>query len=152
MKTNNVQLLRNPNIQPSRDVIAEALGEATNAYTKFNNELVSHGIQLEWRYYNDGKVWLAKGLYKWTGVRGGQNERTVFWISIWDSFFKVTIYIPEKAHADVFSLPLNEEVKQMIVKSKQMKKLKFFPLAFDLYTDELFETIFALIDFRKRMK
>jgi len=27
MKTNNVQLLRNPNIQPSRDVIAEALNE-----------------------------------------------------------------------------------------------------------------------------
>ena len=89
------QLLRNPDIAPSSYVIAKALGEANNAYIKFINELANHGIQLEWRYYNDVKAWLAKGLYKWTGVRGGQKENTVFWLSIWDSFFKVTIYFPE---------------------------------------------------------
>jgi hypothetical protein len=124
------QLLRNPDIEPSNDVIAKALGEANNAYIKFAGELGKHDIQLEWRYYNDGKSWLAKGLYKWTGVRGGQNEKTVFWLSIWDGFFKVTIYVPEKARADVLSLPLDNEVKLMISDSKKNGKTELLSSCF----------------------
>jgi len=82
MKSAGQLLLRNPDIQPTDAVIAEALGEANNAYMKFVSELASHDIQFEWRYYTDGKAWLAKGLYKWTGVRGGQNETTVFCLQI----------------------------------------------------------------------
>ncbi len=149
MKINKEQLLRNPDIQPSSDVIAKALGESNNVYIKFIGELASHDIHLEWRYYNDGKAWLAKGIYKWTGARGGLKETTVFWLSIWDGFFKVTIYIPEKARADVLSLPLNNEVKLMIADSKQMGKLKYFPIVFDLCSEEMFEVVFLLADFRK---
>jgi hypothetical protein len=152
MKTNKEQMLGNPDIQPTSDVIAKALGEANDAYMKFVQELESHDIQLEWRYYNDGKAWLAKGLYKWTGVRGGQNETTVFWLSIWDSFFKVTIYVPEKARADVFSLPIDDAVKRMMANSKKMGKLNYFPLVFNLYSNEVFESIFSLADFRKSIK
>ena len=89
MKINKEQLLINPDIEPSSDVIAKALGESNNAYVKFINNLASHDIHLEWRYYNDGKAWLAKGLFKWTGVRGGQNETTVFWLSIFLIFMEI---------------------------------------------------------------
>jgi hypothetical protein len=153
MKTTKQQLLRNPDIQPTSDVIAEALGGANDAYVKFINELSSHEIQLDWRYYTDGKAWLAKGLHKWVGVRGGQNEATAFWLSIWDGFFKVAIYIPGKARAEVLKLPLEDEVKQMIANSKQMgDKMKFFPLVFELYSDEMFDAVYTLADFRKSMK
>jgi hypothetical protein len=83
------QLLRSPDIKPSSDVVAKALGEANKAYIKFVNELANHDIRIEWRYYCDGKAWLAKGLYNWTGIRGGQNETTVFWLSIWEGFFQL---------------------------------------------------------------
>ena len=114
MGSTKEQLLRNPDIEPSDDIIAKALGEANNAYIKFVNKLASHGIQLEWRYYIDGNAWLAKGIYRWTGVRGGQNETTVFWLSVWNGFFKVTIYLPKKSCADLLRLPLDDEVKLMI--------------------------------------
>jgi len=146
------QMLRNPDIAPSSDVIAKAIGEANNAYIKFINELANHDIQLDWRYYNDGKAWLAKGLYQWTGVRGGQNKTTVFWLSIWDGFFKVAIYFPEKSRADVLSLPLDNEVKLMISDSRKTGKLNYFPLVFDLRSDEMFEAVFMLADFRKSTK
>ncbi len=152
MKTNIEQLLRNPDINPSSEVISNALGESSNVYTEFINELSRHDIDLEWRYYNDGKAWLAKGLFKWTGVRGGQKEKTIFWISIWDGFFKVTIYIPEKSRADVLSLPLDDEVKLIISASQQMGKLKYFPIVFDLYSNEMFEVVFLLADFKKSIK
>ena len=152
MAINKEQLLRNPNIQPTDDVIAKALGESNDTYIKFINEIASHDIHLDWRYYNDGKAWLAKGLFKWTGVRGGQKETTVFWLSIWDGFFKVTIYVPEKARADVLSLQLNNEVKLMIEATQQMGKLKYFPIVFDLCSDEMFEVVFLLADYRKSIK
>jgi hypothetical protein len=107
---------------------------------------------LEWSYYNDGKAWLAKGLFKWTGIRGGKNEKTVFWISIWDGFFKVTMYFPEKARVDVLSLPLDKELKLAIEVSQQMGKLKYFPIIFDLYSDEMFEAVFLLADLSKSLK
>lgn len=152
MNTNAEQMLRDPDIQPSSDAIAQALGESNNAYMKFINELAGHDIHLDWRYYNDGKAWLAKGLFKWVGIRGGQNETTVFWLSIWHGFFKVTIYVPEKARADVLSLPLDNEVKQTITDSQQMGKLKYFPIVFHLCSDEMFEAVFLLVDFRKSIK
>lgn len=152
MRSTKEQMLRNPDIQPSSDVIAKALGKSNNAYIKFIGELASHDIHLVWRYYKDGKAWLAKGLFKWTGVRGGQNETTAFWLSIWDSFFKVTTYIPENARADVLSLPLDNEVKLMISESQQMGKLKYFPVVFDLFSDEMFEAVFLLADFKKSIK
>ena len=153
MKSNYKQLLRNPDIQPTSDIIAEALQDANDSYIKFLNELANQDIDLEWRYYTDGKAWLGKGLYKWLGVRGGQKVTTVFWLSIWESFFKITIYIPEKARDDLFSLPLNNTVKQMINDSKQMgNRLKFFPLVFELNSHELFELIHILFDFKKSLK
>ena len=152
MKSNAEQMLRNHDIEPSSDVIAKALRESNNTYIKFLNELTSHDIHLEWRYYNDGKAWLAKGLFKWKGVRGGQNEKTVFWLSVWDGFFKVTIYLPEKVQADVLSLPLDNSIKTMIEVSQQMNKLKYFPIVFDVWSDEMFDSIFLLADFRKSIK
>ena len=146
MQSTKKQLLRDPDIEPSSDVIAEALGESNIAYIKFVDELASHDIHLEWRYYNDGKAWLAKGLFKWTGVRGGQNEKTVFWLSIWDGFFKVTIYVPEKSRADILSIPLGNELKQMIADLKEMGKVKYFPIVFDLCSDEMLEAVFLIAD------
>lgn len=147
-----LQLLRDSNIEPTSEVIAEGLGVANSAYVKFIEGLRSHDIQVDWRYYNDGKAWLGKALYKWTTIRGTQKEVTAFWLSIWDGFFKVSIYIPEKYRADALALSLSDEMREVIVNSKQMGKLKFFPLVFDLRSDKLFEEIYTLIDFRKTLK
>ncbi len=144
--------MRNPDIKPSSEVIAKALGEGNSAYVNFINELAKHDIELIWNYYNDGKAWLAKGLYKWTGARGGQNETTVFWLSVWDGFFKLSFFIPEKFRADLLSLPLDTEIKEMINNSQQMGKLRFFPIIFEICSEEKFEEVFLLADYKKNMK
>ncbi|MFH5835014.1 DUF3788 family protein [Proteiniclasticum sp. C24MP] len=152
MESKSEQMLRNPEIEPSYDVIATALGEANNAYIEFISTLASHDIHIDWRYYNDGKAWLAKGLFNWIGTRGAQHETTVFWLSIWDGFFKVTIYVPEKFRSDLMNLPINHEVKLMIDGTPQMGKLKYVPVVFDMRSNEQFEAVFLLADFRKNIK
>ncbi|MDR0468767.1 MAG: DUF3788 domain-containing protein [Peptococcaceae bacterium] len=149
---NEEQLLRDPSIEPTSEVMASALGAANAAYVIFVEGLESHDVQVDWRYYNDGKAWLGKGLYKWTGARGGQKEITIFWLSIWDGFFKVSFFIPEKARMDALNLSFADDVKKMIEDAKQMGKLKFFPIIFDLRSDKLFHDIDTLIEFRKAIK
>jgi len=55
------QLLRDENIEPTGEVIAEGLGFANDVYVGFLEKLGKHDIELTWRYYNDGKAWLGKG-------------------------------------------------------------------------------------------
>lgn len=108
------QLLRDESIEPTSETIAEGLGEANSAYIKFTDGLKAYDIQVGWRYYNDGKAWLGKGLYKWTTTRGTEKEVTACWLSIWDGFFRVGMIIPEKARADAMRLPLSEAARKMI--------------------------------------
>ena len=149
---NEEQLLRDPDVEPMDEVIAQALGKANNAYITFIDGLKAHDLEVDWRYYNDGKAWLGKGLYKWTTTRGTSKEITAFWLSIWNGFFKVSIFIPEKAREEALTLPLSNDVKEMVKNTPQMGKLKFFPLVFDLHSDELFDAIYTLADFRKKIK
>lgn len=146
------QLLRDASIEPTSQIIAEGLGVANDAYLKFIDELKNNNIQVYWHYYNDGKAWLGKALYKWTTIRGTEKEITAFWLSIWNGFFRVSIYIPEKARANALNLSLDDETKKMIKNSKQTGKLKFFPLIFDVRSGNLNDEIYALINFRKTIK
>ena len=146
---NDNQLFRDENIEPTGQLIAQGLGSANDAYNEFLEKLKPHGIELEWRYYKDGKAWLGKGLYKWTTGRGTQKETTAFWLSMWEGFFKVVVYIPEKYRGEVLGLSLGGEMRKMIEEAKRMGKLKFFPLIFDLRSGQMFEEIFTVIDFRK---
>jgi hypothetical protein len=64
----------------------------------------------------------------------------------------VSLFIPEKCRDEVLNLPLGWETKKMIEEAQQMGKLKFFPLIFDFRSDELFNEIYTLIDFKKSIK
>ena len=114
----------------------------------FLDESGKRGVQVGWRYYNDGKAWLAKGLCMRIGARGGQKELTAFWLSVWDGFFRITIFVPEKARPEAACLPLSDGTREMVEGAKQMGKPKFFPLAFDVCSDAQFDDIFALVGLR----
>ena len=146
------QLLRDPDIEPTDEVIAQALASVNTFYVAWIDGLKERDIRVDWRYYNDGKAWLGKGLFEWTTVRGAKKEVTAFWLSIWEGFFKVTFFIPEKARADLLDLSLDNEIKSAIEQAKPLGKLKFFPLIFSLRSDELFNTVYTIADFRKMIK
>ncbi len=148
----DIQLLRDPNIQPTNDVMAVILGEQYAAYTKFLGMLAGSDVTPQWRYYKDGKAWLAKGLYKWKSVRGTDKEKTIFWLSIWDGFFKVSFFFAEKVRSSMPGLAVSENTKRMIEDAKPMGKLKFFPLIFDVCSDDLFDDLSVLIDYQKSIK
>lgn len=148
---NEQPVLRDPTIVPTDEVIAAGLGTANRVYTKFIEELKKYDISLmEWRYYNDGKAWLSKGEYKWTTSRGTNKVKSIFWISIWSGFFKVSFLFNERARDELLGLSISEETKKMIKNIKPNgNKIKFLSVVFNVDNTNQFYDIFELSKFRK---
>jgi len=148
---NEQQLLRDPNIEPTSVVIAEGLGEAYETYSLFISELGSYDISLmDWRFYNDGKAWLTKGEYKWTTTRGTNKVKTVFWLSIWEGFFRVAFFFSTSVQAELQDLPISQETKELIKNAKPMgKTMKYLPVVMDIKTSRQLNDVYTIAQFRK---
>lgn len=145
------QLFRDKNVKPTEQLIAEALGEGYTIYQRFIETLENEGISLmDWRYYQDGKAWLSKGEYKWTTTRGTNKVKPIFWLSLWEGFFKVSFHFSEKARTQLLSLPISEETKESIHKAPTNgTKMKFFSVIFDVASDSSLNDIYQIAEFRK---
>ncbi len=147
------QLLRNPEVEPTDTVLKESLLESYSSYGEFLNELNKYDIQLKWRYYPDGKAWLAKGIYQWVGKRGAQKEKTIFWGSVWEGYFKIVVYIPELNRDELLKLDIDEDLKKSISNIKRMgDTFKTLPIVFDVYSNILFDSLFKIINYKKGLK
>ena len=146
------QLLRDPDVKPTNERIAEGLGEAYAAYAKFVQELEEHyAITLmDWRYYHDGKAWLSKGEYKWTTPRGANKVKPIFWLSIWEGFFKTSFFFSTNLREELLSLPISRETKDIVANAKSMgKTMRFMPVVLDISNDKQLGDVYAIAEFRK---
>lgn len=145
------QLLRNPDVEPTAKVIAEGLDNANSVYTHFLEDLKEYGVSLmDWRFYNDGKAWLSKGEYKWITTRGTNKVKPLFWLSIWEGFFKVSFNFKFETREELLNLPISDEAKDMIGNAEVSgKTLKFIPVIFDVDDEKQLNDIYVLMQFRK---
>ncbi len=151
-KAERQQLLRDPDIEPSSEVIADGLGAVYKTYTRFISELeTGYGITLmDWRYYNDGKAWLSKGEYKWTTKRGANKVKPIFWLSIWDGFFKVSFFFSVSVQEELQGLPISDTTRETIRNAKPMgKQMRFYPLVLDIENDRQLSDVYEIAEFRK---
>lgn len=64
----------------------------------------------EWNYYNDGKRWLFKSVYK---------KKTVFWIGILEDTFRVSVWFPNKAEPLIENSDLPMAIKDEFKNAKR---------------------------------
>jgi len=147
----NEQLLRDPDVQPTSEIIAEGLGKAYKAYTKFIKGLEHYDITLmDWRFYNDGKAWLSKGEYKWTTPRGANKVKTIFWFSIWSGFFKVSFFFGSDIREELLQLSISQNAKDLIKDAKPMgKTMRYVPIVFNVSNEAQLNDLYILSEFRK---
>lgn len=138
---NNNQLLKDKNIFPDSEVLKNSLWEIYKIYEKFENELEKEGLELNWRYYNDGKAWLWKANYKW---------KTVFWLSVWEWYFKTSFHFTEKNEVWIKDLDISEKLKENYFKGKFTGKLRAFII--DIFDEKRLNDIFQLIKYKKWVK
>jgi len=148
------QLLRNPDIKPTKQIIADGLGEVNNIYESFVNRLKEFDISLmDWRYYNDGKAWLSKSEYKWTTSRGTERAKPIFWLSIWKDFFKISFLFSEKTREKILTLPISDETEKMIQDTAPHgNKMQYLSIVFNVEDDHQLNDIYILANFKKEAK
>lgn len=145
------QCLLNPEVAVTRTLISHCLKDADKVYEQFLDKLLTYGVSLmDWRYYNDGKAYLSKGEYHWTTSRGNEKAKPLFWLSIWEGFFKVSFYFPTKIQEELLTLKLQEETKSLIRNAPVNGKTKtFISVVFDVKTMAQLDDIYAVMQFKR---
>ena len=80
-----------------------------------------------------------------------QKVKPIFWLSIWDGFFKVSFHFPEKTRGKLVTLSLSEGTKEKI-KTLQANgnQRKHLSVIFDVDHLEQLADIYQLAEFKKQ--
>lgn len=136
-------LLKDPGIYPEKEVLSAALSGSYIAFELLMNAIadVKYALSPEWRYYKDGNVWLCKVSFK---------KKTIFWLSVWDGFFKTGFYFTEKYIQDILDLDIDKSIKDNFNSSKLIGKLK--PLTICIHQKSQIKDILTIVEFKKNIK
>ena len=138
------QLLRDPDILPSADVLKNALGGDTHAvHESFISTITGadYGLIFEWKYYNDGKSWLCKVSHK---------KKTILWLSVWEGHFKTTFFFNEKNLEGIAELDISEKIKEGFCNTKPIGRL--LPMVFSIIQKEQLDDLLKVVTFKKSLK
>ncbi|MDR0431424.1 MAG: DUF3788 domain-containing protein [Tannerellaceae bacterium] len=137
-------LLRTPDIYPSNEVLKATLGETIypvleSFLTTITNE--EYALTPEWRFYNDGKAWLCKVVYK---------KKTILWLSVWEGFFKTSFYFTEKHLEGIAALDIFESIKADFAQAKPSGRL--IPMIIDVKGESQLTDLLTIIRHKKSLK
>lgn len=135
--------LRDAAIYPTDEVLMDVLGDVFKVYSLFIETITIDPLSLsvEWRYYNDGKAWLAKVQSK---------KKTILWLSVWDDLFKITFYFTEKNIEAIAGLNITEAIKVEFCKAKPVGRL--IPLILEVREIDQMDDLLTLVRFKKSLK
>lgn len=135
-------LLRDPDILPSAEVLEKNLGkDIFVVFEELMTEISKKELSADWRYYRDGKSWLCKVINK---------KKTVFWLSIWDGFFKTSFFFTAKNCLAVGDLDIDNRIKEEFAQTKAIGKL--LPLILDIRKKEQLSDLLKIIEYKKSLK
>lgn len=133
--------LKNKDVIPSQEVLESVLQTSYPAFEELINRLSELGIRPEWNYYNDGKVWLCKMLWK---------KKNLGWLSVWGGFFKTAFYFTEKHLEGIAGLDIAESIKEDFCKAKPVGKL--MPMVIEVRKQEQLKDVLTVVRFKKDLK
>jgi hypothetical protein len=135
-------VLKDPSISPGKKILENALGKTYAAYEELM-DIIENDFELTplWSYYNDGKAWLCKVQYK---------NKTVFWLSVWDKYFKMAFYFTKKNSKAIFELDIDESTKKNFKAHKSVGKL--LPLVLVINKKSQLKNALKIIEYKKGLK
>ena len=121
----------------------ETLGTTFPVFQEFIKRIETDEFKLEkqWHYYHDGKAWFCKVQYK---------KKTILWLTVWDKYFKLSLYFTEKSDHDIKELEITEEIKNQYMEIKRIGKIK--PIVIDVKDTASLGDAYTLITYKKSIK
>lgn len=136
-------ILKDPAVSPTKKVLENALGKSYTVYEELMDTITGKNYELTplWHYYNDGKSWLCKVQNK---------KKTVFWLSVWDKYFKMAFYFTEKNSEGIFALDIDENIKKGFTEHKPIGKM--LPLVLAITKKAQLKDALKIIEYKKSLK
>ena len=136
-------LLKEQEIYPSEEVLKNVLGQVYVVWAEFETQVIQGelSLTLEWNYYKDQKSWLCKVCHK---------KKTIFWLSVWEGFFKTTFYFTEKHLEGIADLEISEQIKEDFCRTKPVGKL--LPMLISIDKQEQLSDLLKIVKFKKEAK
>jgi Protein of unknown function (DUF3788) len=136
-------VLINKDESPTEEIIFSHLGRTKNLWASIFEYIHSDYPEFseEWRYYNDGKSWLLKVTRK---------SKTICWISVLKSKFKMTFYFTDRAVSAIMESPISDELKEQFTNGKYFNKIRGLTITFSSKKDVEFAK--TLIDIKLSIK
>lgn len=139
----NKPLLNDPGIPPSEELLKSLLGASYHAYDEMMKAITAaeYGLTPEWRFYNDGKAWLCKVVFK---------KKTVFWLSVWDGFFKAGFYFVERHCPGIGELGIDPGITEALSEVKPFGTM--YPVTLEMRRKEQIGDLLRLVEYKKKLK
>jgi hypothetical protein len=136
-------LLRDQNVPPEKEVLADALGKSYKVFKELMEIITDtkYGLDPQWNFYKDGKAWFCKVCFK---------KKTIFWLSVWENFFKTAFYFTEKSGSGIKELDIDENIKEDFAHRKHIGKL--IPLVINMDRKEQIKDLIRIIEYKKSLK
>lgn len=135
--------LGDPAVFPDDSLVSSLIGEQKNHWDTIINYLSANytGSETVWNYYNDGKQWLFRALYR---------KKTVFWAAVLKNDFRITFYFGDRAEPVIMQADLPEGIKSDFKSGKHFGKIRAITMPASGIEDV--SVIFRLIDLKIKVK
>ncbi len=137
----DTQLLRNKELYPTEEVLQKVLMDSIQAYNQLVTTIAELQAEMIWRYYNDGKAWLCKVQHK---------NKTIFWLSVWDGYFKTTFYFTEKNCQGIELLDIDQTIRNEFRNNKPIGK--FLPLTLTIQNRNQLIDLLKIAEYKRGLK
>lgn len=137
----DTQLLRDKELYPTEEVLQKVLMDSIQAYNQLVTTIAELQAEMIWRYYNDGKSWLCKVQHK---------NKTIFWLSVWDGYFKTTFYFTEKNCQGIELLDIDQTIRNEFRNNKPIGK--FLPLTLTIQNRNQLIDLLKIAEYKRGLK
>lgn len=78
--------LTDKNKQPDDRLLEQVLQQMFTLYQQLRQQLRESEIEIMWNYYNDGKAWLGKLMWR---------KKNLGWVHVYDQAFRIVVFFTE---------------------------------------------------------
>jgi hypothetical protein len=138
-----VLILSDKEIIPTDEYVYSVLGEKKIFWQDLMKYLSENHKDFigSWNYYNDGKQWLFKMVWK---------KKTIFWAGILKDTFRISFYFGDKAESKIFESDLPQTVKDNFITAKRYGKIR--AISTKIYSLSDIEVIKKLVTLKIKIK
>lgn len=135
-------ILTNKDEYPTHEILQQYFSKTEyELYNQLLDSLHEFDLQEEWNYYNDGKSWLGKIMFK---------KKNLAWISYLETGLQVGAYFGERLWTKVLTLDLDKRIQSQLPQIE--KKGKLYGIVIPISDKEYVKTALSLVLFKKIAK